>query len=109
MMYVFSTYDNNKSLVEQALFNEDTIETSGYHGVLFMDYSYMDIAVTSNLKINAYGGIYRDNGGITGKNLVIQKYNGTSYKDYKICETKSDGNRYELVSLEPGRYRLTAP
>ena len=60
-----------------------------------------------NIKIYAYGHSYSDGGGSSGKNIKFSKYNGETYEDYKTCSTDYSGNRYELVTLEPGKYKVT--
>ena len=66
----------------------------------------MEIQVLKRTTIFAYGHNYSDGGGSSGKNLKIKKYNGSSYVDLTTVATKTDGTRYELVTLDSGNYRV---
>ena len=78
-----------------------------YTGVL-LEGGYIEINVTKKIKIYAYSNGYSDSAGSTGKNLIIQKKDWTQYQDYATVETNSNGTKYELVTLEPGKYKLKA-
>ena len=103
-----NTVNANKATVEQVLFDGNTNNGGGYKGVLFGGggADYMEIQVLKRTTIFAYGHNYSDGGGSSGKNLKIKKYNGSSYVDLTTVATKTDGTRYELVTLDSGNYRV---
>lgn len=70
------------------------------------NYGYADVTIRKNVKIYAYGNVYSDMAGTSGKDLIIKKYNGTTYEDYMSVPTYNNGKKYELVTLEKGKYRL---
>lgn len=101
--------------VRQYLFDGNTNNGGTYKGLMLIYFSvvtsgasYWDITVTKNIKIYAYGHKYSDTGGSSGANAVFKKYDGSKYNSYKSCKTYTNGERYELVQLEPGKYRMTA-
>ena len=108
MMDIHSTpYSSDTKLVKECLFDGITNYESLYGGVLFgSESSFIEITVYKNIKIYAYGQMYSDSGGATGNNILFKKYDGTSYTNYKECQTYTNSNRYELVTLEPGKYRV---
>lgn len=67
---------------------------------------YIEITVNKNITIYAYGGNYVDGGGSSGKPVKIKKYTDGNYVDYKTANTNATGNRYELLTLDVGKYRI---
>ncbi|MNL71834.1 hypothetical protein D3C87_1970550 [compost metagenome] len=45
-------------------------------------------------------------GGSAGKNIIFQKFNGSSYENYKTFATNTTGQKYELGTIEPGKYKV---
>jgi hypothetical protein len=78
-----------------------------YTGLLISSGNF-EIVVNKKIKIYAYSNLYEDSAGKSGKNLVVQKYDGNSYQDYTTVSTNYSGNKYELVTLEPGQYKIKA-
>lgn len=110
-MYVINNYNiSDASKVENVLFDKNIKNAGKYSGVLFavQAKSYIEITISKNSIIYAYSNYYTDSGGSSGGKVKFDKWNGTSYESYKICNTNSDGNKYELVTLEPGKYKVSA-
>lgn len=70
------------------------------------DDTYFIMDVLKNVKIYAYGHYYEDHGGGSGKDVIFEKWNGLEYNEFKTVSTDYSGERYELVTLEKGRYRV---
>ena len=107
---VAAYYSNNTATVEELtkyLFDGNIQNGGAYNGCLIGS-GNMVIEASKNIRIYAYGQWYSDSAGGTGSNLIIQKYNGTSYENYKVVQTNDSGKRYELTTLEAGKYKLTA-
>ncbi len=100
-------YSVNVAGCTQILFNKIIKETSmPYSGILMAGSDYIEISVNKNIKIFAYGGSYADGGGSSGKQIIVKKLNNDNYEEYKVANTDSSGNRYELLTLETGKYRI---
>ncbi len=77
--YRVSSYNTNTATLEdisKRLF-DGNIKNGGSYNAMLMGYANIEIMVYENIKIYAYGNKYSDSAGKTGKELVIQKYNGT--------------------------------
>lgn len=101
-----SSYD--VSFARNCLFDGNKNNGGSYKGILMNSSSNMTITVNAKTKIFAYGHYYGDSGGSAGKNAVFSKYNGSSYVYNKEAATDYSGNRYELVTLDPGKYKITS-
>ncbi len=103
-----TSYSDDANLVMQYLFDGVTNhETGRYIGVLFDNTdSYIEMTVYKNVKIYAWSQLYQDGGGSSGKNIIVKKQDGEEYVDYQKCATDSSGEKYELMTLEPGKYRI---
>ncbi len=80
-----------------------------YFGAMLVhdyDPSYFIMEVYRQVKLYAYGHEYRDSGGYSGGDASFEKWNGKQYEEYKTVPTKCTGERYELVTLEKGRYKV---
>ena len=97
------------SRIEQCLF-DGNYEAEGSYCGLLMSQEWGNIYLTAKRDItifanshgyNDYQGAYR-----TGGNLVFEKFNGTSWEEYETCKTTDNTDRYELVTLEKGEYRM---
>ena len=107
---VSAYYSNISATVEELtkyLFDGNTQNGGAYNGCLIGSGNII-IEVGGKIKIYAYGHGYSDSAGNTGKRLVIQRYNGTSYEDYNVVQTDDTGEKYELTTLEAGKYKLKA-
>ena len=115
MMSIKDTYalQTDPKVVTDILFNGNINEGGGYKGILLQAYwdeknIYMDVYVKVPIKLYGYSHLYSDMGGNSGKAVRVQKYNKKELEDYKIFNTNVSGNRYEMGTLEPGKYKFTA-
>lgn len=106
-----AAYIQNVKEAGKYLFDED-IGTSGYGSLLLVNYenTYLDFSVDANVKIQAYGTMYKDSAGNSrDKRAKISKYNTETktYEPYKTVYAYTD-KWYDFVDLESGKYRLQA-
>ena len=87
---------------------DGNIKHGGLYTGLLIGSGNFEINVNKKIKIYAYSNHYYDSAGSSGNTLVIQKYDGNNYQTYTTAKTNENGNKYELVTLEPGQYKLTA-
>lgn len=69
---------------------------------------YFIMDVYKDIKIYAYGHQYSDAGGTSGGDAKFERWNGSQFEEYKTAPTNFTGERYELVTLEKGRYKITS-
>ena len=94
----------------ELLFDEN-LDNGSYGALLLRTWQedYFIFSTEKNVKIDAYGEIYRDGGGVSDKKIKISKYNEETkqYEEYDIISSYS-GQWYELATIEPGRYMIRA-
>ena len=95
---------------EKKLF--DGITTmQGTYGVVCLsttNQSYIEFELPSICNLWAVGGYYSDSGGTSGKKVKLQKWDGVSYIDVGLFDTRSDYEWFVLFSdLDKGRYKIT--
>lgn len=67
--------------------------------------STLEFTVTKNVKVYAYGHGYGDGGGSSGQNVIVKNLATNETQEYS---TNSSGEKYELMTLSPGNYSMTA-
>lgn len=109
--YKTSSINKNGSATAEDITNvlfDGNIKNGGKYTGLLIGVGNLEININRKVKIYAYSNLYTDSAGRSGKNLVVQKYDGNSYQDYTTVSTNYSGNKYELVTLEPGQYKIKA-
>ncbi len=102
-------FADDPNLIKQVLFDKNI--SNGIYGVLINRFGAgkIDLTVYKEVTIYAYGDGYGDVGGNAGNNAVFQKWNGTDYEPYASVPTYFNLNRYKLIELPKGKYRILNP
>lgn len=89
--------------------NDQAVGTYGT-ALLTTTYSnYIDFTISKKFRIWCKGNInYTDGGGVSGKKIIIQKYNGSGWDKIGERDTYNNGVWYDLTGvLADGRYKIT--
>lgn len=91
---------------------DDILENDRYGALLMSNYEgyFLEFSVDTKIKIEAYGVKYSDSAGSSiNQKAKFSKYNEETnqYEQYQVVDTKN-AQWYELITLEPGKYKLQA-
>lgn len=76
-------------------------------GIMVASDDYIEFTAKKDVRIFAYGHMYSDRGGNSGAHAKFEKWNGIGYEQYKMVPTDYTGDKYELITLKKGKYRIT--
>ncbi|MBN3522260.1 hypothetical protein [Paenibacillus apiarius] len=95
---------------ESKLFDGIT-SMQGQYGVVCMsttNQSFIEFQVPRKCNLWAVGGYYSDSGGSSGKQIRLQKWDGTSYIEVGLYNTTNHYDWFLLFpNLEKGQYKIT--